>query len=218
MTNRAERTDRLTHMDSIRVIMIVGVVLYHALMTHSDHSPWWPVRDARGAGFSELIALMDITLMPVLFFVAGYFLPSSMRRHGPAGFALTKLKRLGIPLVLVTLFSNPVASYIRHLRVADDPLGLFDYWTGQLATAKELMPTFLAGNVTAERLADHLSLWHLWFISLLLVLTLLVAAGAALYRRTTSSAEADGPAPRSALGGGNAPGASWSSPRSSPSS
>jgi hypothetical protein len=47
-----------------------------------------------------------------LFAVAGWFSVRSLARRGPAGFAASRLVRLGIPLLIFVLLINPLADYL----------------------------------------------------------------------------------------------------------
>ena len=64
--------------------------------------------------------------MPILFFIAGFFAPSSLVKRGVGGFINAKLKRLGIPLVLVGIFVVPLISFIGYRNRPDAALGFFD--------------------------------------------------------------------------------------------
>jgi glucan biosynthesis protein C len=170
MTAEPGTSGRQHYFDGVRFLMMVGVVLFHATMAYSNHAQWWPVTESqRSVALNVLLSILDVYMMPVMFFVAGVFAVPSMKRHGPGNFMIGKLGRLGIPLVLITVFSNPIASYVRHVRMHEAPMGLFEFWLGQLRTAGDMSITFLAGRSTEVKYIDHISQWHMWFISLLIL-------------------------------------------------
>jgi len=170
MTAELSTSGRRHYFDGVRYLTIMCVVLFHATMAYSNYARWWPVTEShRSLALNVLLSILDVYMMPVLFFVAGVFAVPSMRRHGPGAFMIGKLRRLGIPLVLITVFSNPIVSYVRHVRMHEAPMGLFEFWLGHLRTAGDMSVTFLAGRSTDAKYIDYISLWHLWFISLLIV-------------------------------------------------
>ncbi len=170
MTTELSTSGRRHYFDGVRYLMIMCVVLFHATMAYSNHARWWPVTESQTSfALNVLLSILDVYMMPIMFFVAGIFAVPSMRRHGPGTFMIGKLRRLGIPLVLITVFSNPIVSYVRHVRMHEAPMGLFEFWLGQLRTAGDMSITFLAGRSTEAKYIDHISQWHLWFVSLLIV-------------------------------------------------
>ncbi len=170
MTPELSTSGRRHYFDGVRYLMIMNVVLFHASMAYSNYAKWWPVTESQESlALNVLLSILDVYMMPVLFFVAGVFAVPSMRRHGAGTFMIGKLGRLGIPLMLITVFSNPIVSYVRHVRMHESPIGLFEFWLGQLRSAGDIGITFLAGRSTEAKYIDHISQWHLWFISLLIV-------------------------------------------------
>ncbi len=169
-------THRTIFMDKIRYSMVLAVVELHAACSFATIIPWWSVRDpAQNLLFDLLILVLDIFLMPVLYFVAGYFALPSLQRHGVNGFIRAKLKRLGLPLVLLGFFFVPVITYIGHLGRTGGSNGFLLYWWQHLPTLFSLEPVLFADPVVGARHANDFSQWHLWFISLLLLFFLLLA-------------------------------------------
>jgi len=50
--------------------------------------------------------------MGLLFLIAGYFVPDSFDRKGPARFLRDRAVRLGIPTLIYMLFINPSIEYL----------------------------------------------------------------------------------------------------------
>lgn len=167
---------RTIFMDKIRYSMVLAVVVVHGACSFASIIPWWSVRDpVQNQLFDLLIIVLDIFLMPVLYFVAGYFALPSLLRHGVKGFIRVKLKRLGLPLVLLGLFFLPVITYIGHLGRAGESTGFLPYWWRHLPTLFSLEPVLFVDPIVGIRHADDFSQWHLWFITLLLLFFLLLA-------------------------------------------
>ena len=61
---------RTIFMDKIRYSMVLAVVVLHAACSFASIIPWWSVRDhAQNQQFDLLIIVLDIFLMPLLFFL-----------------------------------------------------------------------------------------------------------------------------------------------------
>ncbi len=176
-------TDRIIFLDKIRYHLVIGVVLLHAACAYSLIIPWWSVRDpGMNRLFDLLIVVLDIFLMPGLFFVAGYFaLPSLAKRQSSSRFILAKLKRLGLPLLLVGLFWVPVVSYIGfHLRNVNG-MGFLRFWWMQMHTVLDYHWVCFVSPETISLHANDFSLWHLWFLSLLLIFFALTAVATRVF-------------------------------------
>jgi glucan biosynthesis protein C len=121
---------RLFFLDNLRAVVIVLVIVLHAAITYmADPPAWWYVIDAdRSVAFTWLVLLVDVPLMPALFFVAGYFAVGSLQRRGPGGFIREKTVRLAIPWVLGVVFLAPLATYMNYVS-RGVPTGYLQFWT-----------------------------------------------------------------------------------------
>lgn len=134
--------------------------------------------------------------MPVLFFVAGYFALPSLKRHGVKGFVLAKLRRLGIPLILLVVFFVPIITYIGHLSHTKDATGFLHFWWQHLPTVFSLEPVLFDDPLLVARHANDFHQWHLWFISLLLLFYLLLSPfGRRLTHTDQTDAQGQSPSP-----------------------
>ena len=99
MTNTTSQ-NRLVFLDNLRYFIVLLVVILHVSISYANvGAPWWYVVDAnKHAFFDILIIVLDSFIMPVLFFIAGYFALNSIRQKTLDAFIVSKLKRLGIPL------------------------------------------------------------------------------------------------------------------------
>jgi len=111
-----------------------------------------------------VISITDVFMMPILFFIAGYFAPPSIQRRGTGRFILGKIRRIWIPWFLGVTLILPVSVYflyvIRCARGAVAPMRYFDYWSRFMGSACE----FHTGFTTSP---DQFSHKHLWFLSVL---------------------------------------------------
>lgn len=121
--------NRIVFLDKIRYSLVIGVVVLHAACAYALIIHWWSVRDpVQSPVLDLLILVLDIFSMPVLFFVSGFFALSSLARQGPSRFIISKLERLGIPLLLIGLFFVPLISFIGYRNSTPDAHGFFRFW------------------------------------------------------------------------------------------
>lgn len=122
---------RLVFLDNLRAAVILLVIMLHASITYMLYGPaWWYVVDPDQAlGFTALVLLIDVPLMPALFFAAGYFALPSLRRHGTGAFVRGKLVRLGGPWAFGVVVLAPLVTYMSYVS-RGVPTGYLDFWTG----------------------------------------------------------------------------------------
>jgi len=155
-------TDRLLFFNMVRNLAMLSVVLYHAVAAYSTITPHWSVHDGSSMTADMIRQLFDVFMMPVFFFVAGYFALPSLMKQGIWKFLKGKLRRLGIPWLLAILIIVPLLQHVL-LRKAD--MGhllppFWQYWIGYLKS----FGTYQIGLWTPERMSQM----HFWFLSLLL--------------------------------------------------
>lgn len=168
--------ERHMFMDNLRYLMIVFVVVFHAAIAYCNLVPYWSVIDSsKSKLFDILILFFDNFQMPVLFFISGYFVLPVIRKQGSTAFVISKLKKLGIPLILIGLFYTPIIPYIRHVVKTLEPLSYFSYWTLQMKSLSDFSFVYFSDIATGKAYADFFYQHHLWFISLLLVFFLIAA-------------------------------------------
>nr|WP_247648501.1 acyltransferase family protein [Pseudodesulfovibrio sp. zrk46] len=152
------------------------VVILHAACAYAIIIPWWPAQEfPKPLFYTFLIMFFDIFCMPTLFFIAGYFSPSSIKRHGTKRFVFRKLKRLGIPFIMLGLFFVPYLSYLGYFGRTESPKGFFSMWWYQLKNAMTPeVVLFDSPEIGIAHINDY-SVWHLWFLTLLLMFFILYA-------------------------------------------
>jgi glucan biosynthesis protein C len=122
---------RLAGLDNLRLLVVLAVVVLHAAMSYMAYAPeWWYVVDPPGSTFFLLLVLaIDVPIMPILFFLAGYFAWSSVRRQGPRRFITGKAVRIAVPWVVgVAVLAPPTAYMMLFSRGVE--IGLLEFWRG----------------------------------------------------------------------------------------
>lgn len=158
-----ESADRIVFFDNIRYLMVLLVVILHSALGYSNNASWWTVNDENSIFIDYLLGVLDVFLMPTLFFIAGYFALPSLQQKGKWLFIKGKLKRLGIPWLLGVFLLVPIINYI-HLYSRDYPVTLMSLWR-RFALNIEGALSLHTGFITSQlQFHQH----YFWFISLLL--------------------------------------------------
>lgn len=116
-------------LDNLRVLIIFLVVLLHASLSYMTYAPeWWYVLDpGRSLFFTGLVLLIDVPIMLIMFFLAGYFTYSSLAKRGARVFLRDKLVRIGIPWVFGSLVLAPPTAYMIYFS-RKIPISLWTFW------------------------------------------------------------------------------------------
>ncbi len=107
---------RLLFVDNLRTLLIILVFLDHLAITYGSPYGLWYYHEGQ-VGFPEAAiygafqSTVQAFFMGLLFFLAGYFTPSSFDRKGPKEFLKDRLIRLGIPIIFFAIFVEPVVDY-----------------------------------------------------------------------------------------------------------
>ncbi len=156
---------------NLRAAVILLVVAFHSVLPYLatqqaqpfafDAAPYrwiaFPIVDReRWFGFDLFCAWQDISLMTLMFFLAGLFAPASLGRKGTLVYLSDRWWRTGLPFLLAVAILSPLAYYASYrLTATDRSLGAF--WQHWLA-----LPMWPSGPQ--------------WFLWQLFVLSTLAAA------------------------------------------
>ncbi|MEW9528582.1 acyltransferase family protein [Microbispora sp. NPDC049125] len=168
-----ERPGRRPELDAIRALVVVGLVFFHSGLVFDTRDDYY-VKNAQTSDAPTIIAgLCVVWAMPMLFLIAGLGSWHSLRRRGAGGFTAERLLRLGVPLAFATLTIIPVPQW---LRLKADPA----YHESYL----RFLPRFFTVRLDLTNFpfilrGEYFEFGHLWFVVMLLVYALLLAA---LYR------------------------------------
>jgi glucans biosynthesis protein C len=180
---------RFPFLDNLRYLMILLVLVYHSVGAYATVAPHWLIHDSTSFVADIIRALFDVFMMPLLFFVAGFFAPVSLEKKGPWGFFKDKIKRLLIPWALAVLIFLPLLIYDQPLK----PVRPFwKYWLWYL-NSFEVRLRFTQAPEGPTTQAIY------WFISLLFAFFLLFVFIFELMRQWGS--RATHPAERKATSG-----------------
>jgi len=176
-------TNRLLFFDLMRNLAMLLVVLYHAVAAYSTFTPHWTVHDGSSAAADMIRHLLNVFIMPVFFFIAGYFALLSLNRQGAWLFLQGKLKRVGIPWLLAVFMIIPLVRYGGELK-ANAGHSILPFWHYWITYLKHF-GTFQIGLWTPGQTHQM----HFWFLSLLLVFFAVFVLGhSVIMKRCGSSA------------------------------
>jgi peptidoglycan/LPS O-acetylase OafA/YrhL len=112
-------TPRLKYLDTLKVLLVVGVIAMHAAITYGLDGSWYLESYDEMSGV--VVALVTTMLgvdwlfgLGLFFLIAGRLTSPSLDRKGPRRFAIDRLVRLGVPLAAYTLLVSPVLEYVSY--------------------------------------------------------------------------------------------------------
>ncbi len=107
---------RIYFLDKLRTIIIFLVILYHAGGVYESTGIWasfWIIDDPSTNNTSGLINLiLDIFMMPTLFFISGYLAPASLKNKEWSTFIKAKFTRIILPWSIAVLTLIPLYKII----------------------------------------------------------------------------------------------------------
>ena len=90
--------NRLIFFDNLRYLMVILVLVFHSGASYGSIVALWPYHDPNPTEVVDLLLMiLDVFMMSILFFIAGYFALPSLQKKGGRRFLEGKFKRLGIP-------------------------------------------------------------------------------------------------------------------------
>jgi glucan biosynthesis protein C len=133
-------------LSNLRAVVIVIVLAFHSVLAYLASLPaapyafnqpphlWQatPIIDSqRWFGFDLFCAWQDVSLMSLMFFLSGLFVPGSLSRKESWGFLSDRLLRIGLPLAVVVAVVIPIAYYPAYRVTAVDPSvsAFWRHWT-----------------------------------------------------------------------------------------
>lgn len=167
--------ERMHSLDALRTVAMLNVVLVHAAMSFAVKAPagWAALDRSRSYLFDVgIFAAVGFTVQ-VFFVMAGFFAAQLLARQGLAGFAWSRLRRIGVPFAVALVLLVP----------AIQAVGLF-------GSARKAVPGthpgFAAAAVdffTSRLFWQSYTLGHLWFLWYLILLYTALLVVVALARR-----------------------------------
>ena len=116
MGQDAVQGNRAYFFDNLRTFMIFLVVLLHAGIVYDSRGGgeyFWIVFDLSTNSISGILNfIIDIMVMPTIFFVSGFFSPLSLKNRAEWAFLKSRFKRLIIPWIIAVFTLIPIYKMI----------------------------------------------------------------------------------------------------------
>lgn len=107
--------ERLHFLDNLRTFLIFLVVVNHAGWVYEQSgvlADIWIVVDAARSPVPGLVnIILDLFIMPTIFFISGYFTPASLQAKGDWWFLKTRFRRLIIPWLIAVFTLMPLYKF-----------------------------------------------------------------------------------------------------------
>ncbi len=152
MQNKIKRKSRLYYFDYLRAFIIMVVIFLHSMLPYVEDYIWYVSETIKSDIFALLSILIDVFIMPIMFFIAGYFTYKSLKKRGAKAFIRNKSHRILLPFIIGVLFLSPIMGYLSVL-VRGMKISYLEYWV-----------TLYFNNFIAS---EHAA--HYWFLAVLFV-------------------------------------------------
>jgi peptidoglycan/LPS O-acetylase OafA/YrhL len=110
-----ETTQRQTYLDWLRILSILGVLLFHSAMPYVAEDGWHIKNKETSELLLESNYFLHLFRMPLLFFISGTVSYFMMQRRSSLSFIGLRLRRLFIPLLVGMFIIVPPQIYIERL-------------------------------------------------------------------------------------------------------
>jgi Acyltransferase family len=149
---------RMAWLDNLKVVLIAAIIVAHAGMTYGAVGTWIyeepSLSDAMKGAVGALIGVGVMFGLGLFFLTAGMVTTAPLSRLGPRRFALSRIARLGGPLLAYALVVWPVLGWLVE-RAEGASVSLVEYYRRAFSAPERW----------------SLGTGPLWFVAILLVLT-----------------------------------------------
>lgn len=147
--------ERIFYLDAIKVFLSIMVVAHHAGQSYGSTGGAWLIFDSNKVeGLNHFFFFNAAYLMPLYFFISGYFSFSSILNKSFLEFLKDRIKKLGVPLLVISFCVFIPIHYLTN----DKNYNIFEFiW-----------------NLYVNK--PPLAVGHLWFVLSLLVYSIIFAS------------------------------------------
>jgi len=107
---------RYAYLDNIKVLMVMGVIVAHAVFAFTGVGTWVfreePLREPALSVITLLAVIGGMVGVAPFFLISGLVTPRSLQRKGFRRFSVDRLVRLGVPMALFVLVMSPFIEYV----------------------------------------------------------------------------------------------------------
>jgi len=163
------RSVRLHYLDWLRVLAILGVIIFHAV--HPFDHIGWHIKDSEpSVPVTLFIALLYPTGMPLFFLISGAGSWFALRRRTGRQYASERVVRLLIPFLVGSLVLTPIMAYyeMRHKGLYEGTFTEFFIEPGRIRAFLTEFHPLRFGPTVFGALG-----YHLWFLGFLFTFSLI---------------------------------------------
>jgi hypothetical protein len=149
---------RLVHLDRLKILLTAGVITAHAAMSYGAAGTWLYEKDSLSGPTAVVLSVLVgggvLFVLGLFFLISGMLTTGPLQRRGPQRFLVSRLVRLGIPVVAYAVVVWPLLQWlIEETRSqAPSPWAFYEReFSGTRWTARGTGP--------------------MWFVAILLVVT-----------------------------------------------
>ena len=150
--------------DAFRVLAMLCVIIYHAVASYSTVVPYWDLHDPATDVSADIIRILfDVFMMPIFFFIAGYFGIKSLQKHGDRKFLKSKFRRLMLYWIFIVLIIIPFAVWRGNDYYSVRFDNYWHFWIFYLFS----FGIITLGPIGTTSIPGTIYPLHFWYISLL---------------------------------------------------
>lgn len=160
-----EKSARLYYLDWLRVLLLLGVFLYHVIRPFDPLVDWHINNAEQSVTILTILLLVNPWGIPLFFMVAGAASLFALTRRSNRQFISERVTRLLIPFIVGSILLTPFQKYLEALHK-----GTFE--GSFLSYLPELLNGLISSNWFTPLVFGRWGL-HLWFLGFLFVYSLL---------------------------------------------
>jgi peptidoglycan/LPS O-acetylase OafA/YrhL len=162
--------ERRYDLDWLRIIAILLVFLFHCIRPFDEIS-WHIDNSIQSEGMTIIMYFLGGAGMPIFFVIAGMATFYALRKVKSKQFALFRIVRLLVPFAIGLFTHIPLQVYLERVNHGDFAGTFFQFY-----------PTYYTGTYAYGGNFDFFGL-HLWFLALLLVISLITLPLSSYYSK-----------------------------------
>jgi glucan biosynthesis protein C len=155
---------RLYYLDWLRVLLILGVFVFHALHPFDELLDWHIKNAERSGAITAFLLLTNPWAMPLFFLIAGAASKFALRRRSNRQYIRERVTRLLIPYIVGSILLSPIQAYLEALHKG--------WYQGSfLSFIPEMLAKWTSGNLLTPGVFGRWG-FHLWFLAFLFLFSL----------------------------------------------
>jgi glucan biosynthesis protein C len=104
---------RMYSLDNLRIALTILVIAHHVGQAYGPTGGYWPVQEAaRAAVLGPFFTVNRSFFMSLFFMISGYLMVGAYDRNRARAFTLSRLRRLGVPVLCFALVMIPLRIFL----------------------------------------------------------------------------------------------------------